>query len=410
MKRLLALLLLLIALASPAWAGCGVEVLSVDSDCGPVQIVRHSGYRGAYPDYTKVPQTELLAWLEEKMPYSPADTGSNTYTRGPAHGEGDAAFQGAILVSDNLVVLVPRNSDYVGLYDPVANTYARGPAHGKGDAAFTSGVLLDTGKVLLLPNTSDCLGIYDPETNTYSDGPQGDTTDTTLFCGSLIPNRKVYVSGYTGAHGVYDPVTNTITTSTNGAGGNYDIGTQLHPSGNCWAVGFFTTAYVKYDYRLGVGVNARTTAFSHPGTVNPGGQLGGIGQALANDGKVVCAPYYANLYGWVDVGAATSSAAVAHGESSTFPFSGITKLMNGTFCLVPADSSYVGIYDSVLNTYTRGPAHGEGAFAFAGGVSVAGGKVVLAPANSDYVGIYTGHDSGMTTEELKNPWMNHGGF
>ena len=81
------------------------------------------------------------------------------YVRGDAHGEGNDAFQGGVLAPNGKVILVPYNSDYVGIYDPDADTYTQGDAHGEGDGAFRVGVLTPNGKVILVPYHSDYVGI-----------------------------------------------------------------------------------------------------------------------------------------------------------------------------------------------------------------------------------------------------------
>jgi len=48
--------------------------------------------------------------------------------RGDDHGEVDCAFYGGVLTPDGKVIFVPRNSDYVGIYDPDTDTYTRGDA------------------------------------------------------------------------------------------------------------------------------------------------------------------------------------------------------------------------------------------------------------------------------------------
>ena len=77
--------------------------------------------------------------------------------------EGDGAFSGGVLLPSGKVVLIPRNADYVGIYDPGANTYARGPSMAaEGNLAFYGGVLLPSGKVVLIPRNADYIGICTP--------------------------------------------------------------------------------------------------------------------------------------------------------------------------------------------------------------------------------------------------------
>ena len=94
--------------------------------------------------------------------------GDIAYTNGPAHGAGSSAFAGGVLLPNGKALLVPYNSDYVGIYDPASNTYTNGPAHGAGDSAFIGGVLLPNGKALLVSLNSYYVGLINGE---YSDMP-----------------------------------------------------------------------------------------------------------------------------------------------------------------------------------------------------------------------------------------------
>jgi hypothetical protein len=87
---------------------------------------------------------------------------ANTYTNGPASGTTDNNFFGGVLAPNGKVIFVPRNSDFVGIYDPVANTYTNGPASGTLNGNFFGGVLAPNGKVIFVPCNSDFVGIYDP--------------------------------------------------------------------------------------------------------------------------------------------------------------------------------------------------------------------------------------------------------
>ena len=86
------------------------------------------------------------------------------YTSGPAHGEGGSAFQGAAPLPDGRVVLVPRDSSNVGLFDPSNDSYTSGPAHGEGASAFNGAAPLPDGRVVLAPRDSSNVGLSSPYT------------------------------------------------------------------------------------------------------------------------------------------------------------------------------------------------------------------------------------------------------
>jgi len=87
------------------------------------------------------------------------DPANNTLTDGPAHGKGDWAFLGGLLLPNGKVLLVPANQGNIGIYDPVGNTFTNGPATGKAATAFMGGVLLPDGKVVLVPASSPNIGL-----------------------------------------------------------------------------------------------------------------------------------------------------------------------------------------------------------------------------------------------------------
>jgi len=86
------------------------------------------------------------------------------YTSGPAHGEGASAFFGAAPLPDGRVVLAPRDSSNVGIFDPSDDSYTSGPAHGEGPGAFFGAAPLPDGRVVLAPRDSSNVGLSSPYT------------------------------------------------------------------------------------------------------------------------------------------------------------------------------------------------------------------------------------------------------
>ncbi len=108
---------------------------------------------------------------------------------------------------------------------------------------------------------------------------------------------------------------------------------------------------------------------------------------LAPNGKVILVPYNSTVVGIYDPVLNTFAAGPVHGQGAN-AFVGGVLAPNGKVVLVPFNSTVVGIYDPVLNTFAAGPVHGRGASAFFGGVLAPNGKVILVPHNSTVVGIY----------------------
>ena len=100
-------------------------------------------------------------WLSQVMNKGGVSSEWQTYTSGATHGEGSGAFLGGVLTPSGKVILVPYNSDNIGIYDPETDTYTSGATHGEGSGAFFGGVLTPSGKVIFVPRDSDNVGIYD---------------------------------------------------------------------------------------------------------------------------------------------------------------------------------------------------------------------------------------------------------
>ncbi len=215
---------------------------------------------------------------------------SNTYSDGPAHGKGNNGFIGAVLMPNNKVLFSPYLSPNIGLYDISTNAYSNGPAHGKGSSAFSNAVLLPNNKVLLVPLNSPNIGLYDISSNTYSDGPVHGKEENAFRDGVLLNNKVL------------------LNLNSPPSVGFYDIGSNTYSDG--------------LIFNKEVGAFAATI--------------------LMPNNKVLFSPY---------------------------------------------NSPNIGLYDISSNTYTDGPAHGKGSSAFWGAVLMPNDKVLLAPYNSPNIGL-----------------------
>jgi hypothetical protein len=171
-------------------------------------ITNASGTNGDTYNSTRYYTIAGLSGLSSKYTPTFSQTASSTigtYTQGPAAVAADGAFIGGVLMPNGKVCLAPFNSDYVGIYDPIANTYTQGPAAVAADGAFAGGVLMPNGKVCLAPHTSNYVGIYDPIANTYTQGPAAVAADGAFAGGVLMPNGKVcLVPSNSDYVGIYD--------------------------------------------------------------------------------------------------------------------------------------------------------------------------------------------------------------
>jgi len=127
------------------------------------------------------------------------------YRSGPAHGEGGGAFQGAALAPDGRVILAPRNSSNVGIFDPADDTYTSGPAHGEGGGAFVGAALAPDGRVIFAPYDSSNVGIFDPADDTYTSGPAHGEGGDAFQGAALAPDGRVILAPYDSSNvGIYD--------------------------------------------------------------------------------------------------------------------------------------------------------------------------------------------------------------
>src|SRR6056297_2006836 len=91
---------------------------SISRNVNPVSVQNKSPY------ITNLDTADV--WLSQVMNKGGVSPEWQTYTSGATHGEGDNAFSGGALTPSGKVILVPRNSNNVGIYDPETDTYTRG--------------------------------------------------------------------------------------------------------------------------------------------------------------------------------------------------------------------------------------------------------------------------------------------
>jgi hypothetical protein len=326
-----------------------------------------------WPDYK--------ASIDATIATGPTDP--NAYVDGPLHGKGATAFAGGILTLDGKVILIPRNSVNIGIYDPVANTYTNGPAHGKGTSAFGGGATLaPNGKIILDSLNSTTIGIYDPVANTYTDGPTHGKGAGAFVGTILTPSGKVILIPHSSTNiGIYDPVANTYTDGpVHGKGIYAFVVGILTPGGKVIFIPHYSTNIGIYDpvantYIDGPTHGKGTSAFA-----------GGV---LSPSGKVILVPFNSTNIAIYDPIANTYTDGPAHGKGAS-AFIGGVLTPSGKVILAPFNSTAIGIYDPVANTYTDGPTHGKGVSAFHGAVMISSGKIILIPLNSTNVGVFQG--------------------
>lgn len=273
------------------------------------------------------------------------DYATDTYESGPVHGEDlggnwDGAFFGAALDQYGRAIIAPRASDHIGIFDPTDDSYLSGAAHEEGNRAFAGAALCADGRIILAPNFSDHVGIYDPATDTYESGPvhgEAEGVEDGAFQGAaLVPDgRVIFTPTFSEYVGIFDP-----TDDSYHRGPDIDV----HDWGSYY------------------------------------------GSALAPDGRVIFAPRFESRVGIFDPADDSFEFGPDIGEEANH-FHGAATSPDGRIVFAPRDSDHVGIFDPTDDSYVEGPLHGEVDKTFAGVCSTPEGGVVFAPRDSEHVGV-----------------------
>ncbi len=306
--------------------------------------------------------------------------GIATYTDGPAHGQDNYAFFGSTMMPNGKVMLTPRSSTKIGIYDPIYNTYTDGPEHGKSWDAFYGSTLMPNGKVMLTPYRSPNIGIYDPIANTYTDGPVHGKGNNAFAGSTMMPNGKVMLVPHLSANiGIYDPDTDTYTNGPLHGKGSYAfVGSTLMPNGK---------VMLTPRNSANIGIYDPVANTYTDGPPHEKGSNAFYGCTLMPNGKVMLTPNGSPNIGIYDPISNTYTDGPEHGQGSD-AFQGSTLMPNGKVMLTPYKSANIGIYDPIADTYTDGPLHGKGEYAFNGCTMMPNGKVMLVPSVSANIGIY----------------------
>jgi hypothetical protein len=302
---------------------------------------------------------------------------------GPCHYEtgapgGSTAFEGAIFMPNGKVCLIPIGSLYIGLFDPKTQTYERGPAHGEGNGiSWGAGCLGLDGVVYMSPQSVNFVGSYDPATNRYT----RKAALTGTYGGAIVvPDGRIVMVPVTPATiAVYDPVNNSVATLAHGEAAGWSSGTY-HPNGKVYMAPYGLDYVGIYDpvantYTRGAAVGA---AF--------GGTNRYEGVVVMPNGKMLFVPNRAPCLGiydpvtniWTD-GPPTGIAA------GTAAYTGGCMLADGRVLLFPRSGANFGLYDPKNETFCLCNYNFNGSIT--GACMTPGGIVVTAP--STYVGVAT---------------------
>jgi hypothetical protein len=281
------------------------------------------------------------------------------------------------------IVLPPRGSSTVGLYDHIEDVFTAGPAHGMAAPAFSGAVQIAEEEIVFAPVSATAIGRFDASDNTFSTG--AGTTAGDWRGAVRIPDGRVILVPWNSANvGIYDPVTDTLSMgAAHGLGGDqrWSKGV-LTDEGTVVFVPFRASVIGIYDYVNDVYTN---------GPSHGQGDFAYAGGEKISDGRVVMAPWNnvnVLIYDPVVDSFITRSLGTT-GTGGNERFNGVVALPNNGALIVPFRSTILGWFDGDTDTATvegyvdRLATVGK----FRGGAYVGDDRVILSPYASGYVGI-----------------------
>jgi hypothetical protein len=323
---------------------------------------------------------------------------------------GSQTYNGAVLLQDGRVFLVPFNTNTARIYDPVTNTVTTltTPTFSSATDSLAGGVLMADGKVFLIPRGATTAYIYDTITNSVSTVGSLSSNIHKFIGGVLLPDGRVFlVPGSSQYPAIYNPTTGSLTvltyhtfhTTTYGFSGGV-----LLPNGKVFCVPFDSQQAKVYD-------PVADSVFTPSHTFHTGTQ-GFSGGVLLPDGRVFCTPHnsqQAKIYNPTDHSVYTPPYTF---HTGTGGFVSSVLLPDGRVFCVPFNSILAKIYDPVTDTVTTPPLTFPGISAFSGAVLLSDGRVFIEPYNFASAVIISGNfskyinDFQYPKEILLSPFLN----
>lgn len=250
---------------------------------------------------------------------------------------GSLNFTSCVLMNDGRVFVIPRASSTARIVD-LENRIVTTPSPTfPGGNAYVGGCLIDGGRrIYLAPGVRSTAGIYDIQRDALLT-PSGTfsfdagTSSAATSAAILLPDGRVFCAPFSGTAAIYDPVTDSLRTSSLSLGGNNYFGAVLLPNGDeLLILQNNATSNILYDWRRDT---ARTVA----------GAMPAVGQ-LAPDGTVLLlqrggsAPFTARVYSPL-TGRVTTLTETFSGST---PSAGIHVLPDGRIVSMPRSDA--GIY------------------------------------------------------------------
>lgn len=245
---------------------------------------------------------------------------------------GSPNFTGAVLLNDGRIFVIPRASSTARIVDITNRTVATTAAVFPGGNAYTGGCLFDNGRrVYLCPGTQATAGIYDIQRDSLVT-PAGTFSFTgnvaTTGC-LLLPDGRIFVAPGQHTAAIYNPVSDSLFSSSLSLGGYIYWGAVLLPSGDeVMILPNAATAAVIYDWR-------RDTVRTATGTTtsNLGGQLAPDGSVFIMSGSTNASRSYRPE--------TDTMTALSETNAVNTPYAGSHVVPDGRLVMMPRSDSAV---------------------------------------------------------------------
>ena len=163
---------------------------------------------------------------------------------------GTQRFQGGVLSATGNVIMVPRDSANIGVFNPVTLAMTNVAVYGGNGDLFGAGVLLPNGNVVMAPLNGSNIGMFNPATLAYTNVGPVKSSGSLEGGAVLAPNGNVVFLPFSGSNAlVYNPAV-VASPLTTGISNIQNIGTvsflggALLPSGNIVCVPNSTTTNI----------------------------------------------------------------------------------------------------------------------------------------------------------------------
>jgi hypothetical protein len=269
------------------------------------------------------------------------------------HSLSSIAFAGSVAIPDGRIVLVPRDSTAIKIYNPSTNSVETSSLTMAGNQAYSGSVLLPDGRVFFAPYKATTALIYNPVTDT-SVTPAGtyDGDESYISCILLRDGRVFLVPHKNNKNAkVYDPVANSVSNvpdfGTNGGDSSLPV---LLSDGRVFCAPYNTNENRGAVYDPVANTVTKTMA------LKSGAYGGFLGSVLLPNGKVFCVPVTKNEYAKIYDPATDTAFTTSMSPSSSDDYTHLTAVLmpdGDSIFLIPFFNVTAKIYKVSTNTVSN---------------------------------------------------------